>query len=81
MNAILSEDSDSVTDENNANEENRLSWRASENNCLGDEYFDVESEHCLMPLLPSVNSYNRNMVLSVGHSGVKYLLDRVAKFY
>ena len=34
-----------------------------------------------MPLLPQANSYNRNMVLSIGHSGVKFLLDRVTNFY
>lgn len=53
----------------------------TDQNCLGEEYFDVESVHCLMPLLPTANSYNRNMVLTISHGGVKFILDRVSKFY
>ena len=49
-----------------------------DNNILGDQYFEVKSEHCLMPLLPQVNSYNRNMVLSMGHSGVKHIIEKVS---
>jgi hypothetical protein len=49
-----------------------------DNNILGDHYFEVRSEHCLMPLLPQVNSYNRNMVLSMGHSGVKFIIEKVS---
>jgi hypothetical protein len=45
---------------------------------LGDEYYDFKSEHCLMPLIPSSNSYNRNFVLSIGHSGVKYIFDTIS---
>ena len=48
---------------------------------LGDEYFDIQSEHCLMPLLPQANSYNRCIVLSIAHSGVKHIIDRVTKHY
>ena len=32
-----------------------------------------------MPLLPSSNSYNRNFVLSMGHSGVKFIIDTIGK--
>ena len=43
------------------------------------EYFDIKSEHCLMPNIPSSNSFNRNLVLTFAHNGVKYIMDRVAK--
>lgn len=49
-----------------------------DNNCLGDMHFDVKSDHCLQPLLPQQNSYNRNMVLTMGHSGVKYIIEKVS---
>jgi hypothetical protein len=32
-----------------------------------------------MPLLPSSNSYNRNMVLTFNHTGVKFIIEKVAK--
>lgn len=32
-----------------------------------------------MPLLPQVNSYNRNMVLSMGHSGVKFIIEKISR--
>ena len=44
---------------------------------LPTEYFDFTSEHGLIPALPSNNSYNRNFVLSFGHSGVKFILARL----
>lgn len=46
---------------------------------LGEDYFDFKSEHCLMPLIPSSNSYNRNFVLTMGHSGVKFIIDAICK--
>ena len=67
--------------QSNHSQENQEKRSPTDNNCLGDEYFDVESVHCLMPLLPTPNSHNRNMVLSISHGGVKYILDRVAKFF
>ena len=53
--------------------------RIEDNNLLGDTYFDVKSDHCLMPLLPQQNAYNRNMVLSMGHSGVKFIIEKISK--
>ena len=53
--------------------------RIEDNNLLGDTYFGVKSDHCLMPLLPQQNSYNRNMVLSMGHSGVKFIIEKISK--
>jgi hypothetical protein len=44
---------------------------------LPTEYYDFTSEHGLIPALPSNNSYNRNFVLSFGHSGVKFILARL----
>ncbi|CDW89156.1 UNKNOWN [Stylonychia lemnae] len=41
------------------------------------EYFDVKSNHCLIPLIPSNNSHNRNMVLTFSHSGVRYIIDKI----
>ena len=41
---------------------------------LPTEYYDFTSDHGLIPALPSNNSYNRNIVLSFGHSGVKFIL-------
>ena len=41
------------------------------------EYFDIKSEHCLIPLIPSNNSFNRNMVLTFGHSGVKFIIEKL----
>jgi hypothetical protein len=58
-----------------------VSVAPAQNNGLTEENFDVVSEHCLMPLIPAANSFNRNMVLSIGHSGVKFVLDRVAKLH
>ena len=52
--------------------------RIEDNNILGDTYFDVKSDHCLMPLLPQQNAYNRNMVLSMGHSGVKFIIEKIS---
>ena len=43
------------------------------------EFYDIESEHCLIPLLPSNNSYNRNMVLAFNHSGVKFIFESIQK--
>lgn len=44
---------------------------------LSNEYYDFKSDHCLMPLLPSSNSYNRNFVLTMGHSGVKFIIEKL----
>ena len=44
---------------------------------LSDEYYDFKSEHCLMPLIPAANSYNRNFVLTMGHTGVKFIIDAI----
>jgi hypothetical protein len=41
------------------------------------EYFDFTSDHGLIPALPSNNSYNRNLVISFGHSGVQYILNQI----
>lgn len=49
-----------------------------DNNLLGDHFFDVKSEHCLQPLLPQQNSYNRNMVLTMSHSGVKFIIEKIS---
>ena len=46
---------------------------------LGMEYFDVKSQHCLMPLMEVTNSYNRNFVLSFGHGGVRAIIERVGE--
>ena len=43
------------------------------------EYFDVKSQHCLMPLMEVTNSYNRNFVLSFGHGGVRAIIERVGE--
>ena len=43
----------------------------------GEEYFDIKSQHSLIPLLPYNNSYNRNMVLTFSHSGVRFIMDRI----
>jgi hypothetical protein len=43
------------------------------------EYYDFKSEHCLMPLIPASNSYNRNFVLTMQHSGVKAIIDSIGK--
>lgn len=32
-----------------------------------------------MPLLAQHNAYNRNMVLSMGHSGVKFVIEKISK--
>ena len=32
-----------------------------------------------MPLIPSSNSYNRNFVITMGHSGVKFIIDSIGK--
>jgi len=34
-----------------------------------------------MPLIPTANSFNRNMVLSISHGGVKYIIDKVTKHF
>lgn len=68
------------TDSNGPSQENdRPIAGIDDNNILGDQYFEVKSEHCLMPLLPQVNSYNRNMVLSMGHSGVKFIIEKISR--
>lgn len=43
-------DSDN-TDSNDEDQESTAT-RIEDNNLLGDNYFDVKSDHCLMPLLP-----------------------------
>ena len=30
-----------------------------------------------MPLIPAANSYNRNFVLTMGHTGVKFIIDAI----
>ena len=70
-------DSDN-TDSNDEDQESTAT-RIEDNNLLGDNYFDVKSDHCLMPLLPQHNAYNRNMVLSMGHSGVKFIIEKISR--
>ena len=44
---------------------------------ISDELFDIKSDHCLIPLIPTNNSFNRNMVLTFGHSGVKFIIEKI----
>ena len=44
-------DSDN-TDSNDSGKEGEPAARIEDNNLLGESYFDVKSDHCLMPLLP-----------------------------
>jgi len=44
-------DSDN-TDSNASQDAEQTGTRIEDNNLLGDSYFDVKSDHCLMPLLP-----------------------------
>ena len=71
-------DSDN-TDSNDSGKEGEPVARIEDNNLLGESYFDVKSDHCLMPLLPQQNAYNRNMVLSMGHSGVKFIIEKISR--
>lgn len=70
---------DSDNTDSNEEEAETAMVRIEDNNLLGDTYFDVKSDHCLMPLLPQQNSYNRNMVLSMGHSGVKFIIEKISQ--
>ena len=63
----------------NQKEKDREMEKAEFEKSLGDEYYDFKSEHCLMPLIPSSNSYNRNFVLSMGHTGVKFIIDTIGR--
>jgi hypothetical protein len=47
---------------------------------ISDEYFDIKSMHQLIPILPFNNSYNRNMAITFSHSGVRFILERLAAF-
>lgn len=71
-------DSDNTDSGEEDGGENTTTSRIEDNNILGDAYFDVKSDHCLMPLLPQHNAYNRNMVLSMGHSGVKFIIEKIS---
>ena len=44
-------DSDNTDSNDDDAAENPVA-RIEDNNLLGDTYFDVKSDHCLMPLLP-----------------------------
>ena len=75
MPRVESEDTDS---KGGSCDEPNPAANIEDNNLLGDTYFDVKSDHCLQPLLPQQNSYNRNMVLTMGHSGVKFIIEKVS---
>jgi len=72
-------ESDNTDSRGDSGENNNPIPGIDENNLLGDHFFDVKSEHCLMPLLPQANSYNRNMVMSMGHSGVKFIIEKISQ--
>ena len=71
-------ESDDTDSKGGSLEEPNPASNIEDNNLLGDSYFDVKSDHCLQPLMPQQNSYNRNMVLTMGHSGVKFIIEKVS---
>ena len=49
--------------------------RVKRTNHEGKLYYDVISDHNLKPLVVKENSLNRNLVLTFGNSGVKYVMS------
>ena len=45
-------DSDNTDSGNSQDATDNPTTTIADNNLLGDSYFDVKSDHCLMPLLP-----------------------------
>ena len=70
----LDEDSDSDEDKNKKNELFQIK-RVRKTKYKGKHYYDIISDHSLKPLVQTSNSYNRNLVLTFGHSAVKYIID------
>ena len=70
----LEDDSDSENDKDKKNELFQIK-RVKKTKYKGKQYYDIISDHSLKPLVQTSNSYNRNLVLTFGHSAVKYIID------